>query len=181
MVYLEPVVGQETVEGRNPISQVQFGLSPASCAAVHNSTEGLSNVMAVDTECTEPVVGDDGRYHTSCLSPPATLTPGGVINNLFMIHYPYPKDQRVVVGQRTWEFVYEDPSVGDGDGEKRLIPAPSNQLYVHHMAATGKVHFLCLGLGVDESRTRIAPDVLTHSPAVFVLYPGGYSCPRSRT
>lgn len=53
---------------------------------------------------------------------------------MFMVHYPYPKDRRVLVGLRTWEFVYDDPAKDDGS----VIPAPSNMLYVHHLAGSGK-------------------------------------------
>ena len=98
--------------------------------------------------CTDPVLQDDGRYYVSCLSPPATLTPGRVINNLFILHYPYPTDRRVVVGQRTWEFVQDVP--GATDGSVDFVPV--NQLYVHHLS--GRV---VLGQGTEGIR-RSAPD-----------------------
>lgn len=70
-------------------------------------------------------------YTRTCLSGPATLTPGGVINRLFVMHDPFPQDYRVVIGQRTFEFVEGDP-----DSEEGITPVPINQLYVHHLSGS---------------------------------------------
>ena len=67
----------------------------------------------------------------TCLSGPATLTPGGVINRLFVMQDPFPQDYRVVIGQRTFEFVEGDP-----DSEEGITPVPINQLYVHHLSGS---------------------------------------------
>lgn len=100
----------------------------------------------LQSNCSEPVLGEDGFYTRTCLSGPATLTPGGVINRLFVMHYPYPRDHRVAIGQRTFEFVYDNV---DGEG---VIPAPVNQLYVHHLS--GRIVF---GQGAEGIRQE-APD-----------------------
>ena len=34
---------------------------------------------ATRSRCSEPIPGDNGRMHVSCLLGPATMTPGGVI------------------------------------------------------------------------------------------------------
>lgn len=70
-------------------------------------------------------------YNRTCLSGPATLTPGGVINRLFVMQDPFPQDYRVVIGQRTFEFVEGDP-----DSEEGITPVPINQLYVHHLSGS---------------------------------------------
>jgi hypothetical protein len=81
-----------------------------------------------DSECSEPVTyvdPDDGLryYFSSCLSRPFTLTPGGIIAQSSIVHYPFPRDHRVILGTRMWEFV-QGPE---------LAPVYVNQLYVHHM------------------------------------------------
>jgi len=75
MIHLEPYLGQST-EDRNPVSAVEFGQSPASCAEIQDSTDssgGSTITTASDSTCTEPELLDDGRYHRSCLSPAVTL------------------------------------------------------------------------------------------------------------
>merc|ERR1712232_402025 len=140
-------------------------MSLDDCAAVHDREEMASGEDGSDdvensakrSVCTDPMLGDDGRYSVSCISGPTTLTPGGVVNNMNFLHYPYPMDRRVVVGQRTWEFVSGDPVILEGeDGGIVEItgvePVPINQLYVHHL--TGRV---VLGQGTEGIR-RSAPD-----------------------
>jgi len=61
----------------------------------------------------------------------ATLTSGGVINRLFVMHDPFPQDYRVLLGQITFEFVEGDP-----DSEGGITPVPINQLYVHHLSGS---------------------------------------------
>merc|ERR1719343_80873 len=58
-------------------------------------------------------------------------------------------DHRVVVGQRTWEFVEGNPVDGTNEG---VTPVPVNQLYVHHL--TGRI---VLGQGTEGIR-RSKPD-----------------------
>lgn len=121
-----PDLGQSLTELPAPESKVAFGLSAEACADLHmNNDEGSADNMQLDSDCTEPVLQDDGRYYVSCLSPRATLTPGGVINNLFVLHYPYPKDKRVKVGLRTWEFVQDIPDSENGD----VAEVPINRKY----------------------------------------------------
>lgn len=160
-VFVQPYLGQSLSRANEddiPQSNVQFGLSPTQCASVHDGTatgEGTGSSTTLDTTCTEPVLEDDGKtWYTSCLSPPATLTPGGVINNLFVMQYPYPKDRRVLVGLRTWEFVADIPGSANGEVE----PVPINQLYVHHL--TGRV---VLGQGTEGIR-RSEPDAPYPAP-----------------
>ena len=124
IIKMEPDLGQALTDV-TPESQVLFGLSAEACAAAHEgASEGSPDGMQMDSECSEPGLQEDGRYHVSCLSPRATMTPGGVINNLFILHYPYPKDKRVLVGLRTWEFVQDVQAEGD---EIRVEPVPINR------------------------------------------------------
>jgi hypothetical protein len=76
------------------------------------------------------------------------VTPGGVVNNLYVLQYPYPTDRRVVVGLRTWEFVRDNVTDPEGD----VIPVPINELYIHHLS--GRV---VLGQGTEGVR-RSEPD-----------------------
>mmetsp|Transcript_32533 Transcript_32533/g.79238 ORF Transcript_32533/g.79238 Transcript_32533/m.79238 type:complete len:860 (+) Transcript_32533:198-2777(+) len=150
-VFVQP--WQQSLTSRSsddiPQSGVQFGLSPQQCAAVHDGTGGpgpddSGEPTLLDSTCTEPVLQEDGKnWFSSCLSPPATMTPGGVINNLFVMQYPYPKDRRVLVGLRTWEFVADIP----GSTGQVVEPVPINQLYVHHLS--GRV---ILGQGTEGIR-----------------------------
>jgi len=110
-------------ERKKPTSKFYLGMSLDDCAAVHNGEDMASseNGSGDDAEnnakrsvCTDPVLDDDGRFSVSCISGPTTLTPGGVVNNMNFLHYPYPMDRRVVVGHRTWEFVSGDPVIVEG-------------------------------------------------------------------
>ncbi|KAL3921929.1 MAG: hypothetical protein SGARI_006569, partial [Bacillariaceae sp.] len=158
-IKIEPDLGQALTD-ETPESQVLFGLSAEACAAAHEGASQESpDGMQMDSECSEPELQEDGRYYVSCLSPRATLTPGGVINNLFILHYPYPKDKRVLVGLRTWEFVQDVQAEGE---EVRVEPLKlsqrfssssiSKELYVHHLS--GRV---VLGQGTEGIR-RSEPD-----------------------
>jgi len=148
-VQIEPYLGQNLGDREAPVSEIVTGVSPDRCAEIQDGADAGGQVdQASLSECTDPVLQEDGRYYVSCLSPPATLTPGGVINNLFTLQYPYPRDHRVVVGQRSWEFVQDVPGATDGSIE----PVPVNQLYVHHLS--GRV---VLGQGTEGIR-RSAPD-----------------------
>lgn len=143
-----------------PRSEVLFGESSENCELIQSGVEFDGEFLrsnSLRSECTEPAWSDDDdRYHVSCLSGPATLTPGGVINSARMLHYPYPTDRRVVVGQRTWEFVSGDPTppggAGSGGGFGGVTPVPINQMYVHHLS--GRV---ILGQGTEGIR-RSTPD-----------------------
>lgn len=146
-VEIEPYMGQSLGDREAPLSEVTSGVSPERCAEIQDGAAADGeNSQASLSACTEPVLQDDGRYYVSCLSPPATMTPGGVINSLFVMHYPYPKDRRVVVGLRTWEFVQDVP------GSDEVLPVPINQLYVHHLSGG-----VVLGQGTEGIR-RSEPD-----------------------
>eukprot|EP00587_Corethron_hystrix_P002411 CAMPEP_0113327968 /NCGR_PEP_ID=MMETSP0010_2-20120614/19684_1 /TAXON_ID=216773 ORGANISM="Corethron hystrix, Strain 308" /NCGR_SAMPLE_ID=MMETSP0010_2 /ASSEMBLY_ACC=CAM_ASM_000155 /LENGTH=607 /DNA_ID=CAMNT_0000189095 /DNA_START=28 /DNA_END=1851 /DNA_ORIENTATION=+ /assembly_acc=CAM_ASM_000155 len=67
------------------------------------------------------------------------MTPGGVVNQAFVLNYPFPKDRRVLIGTRMWEFVQ-----GDLDD---LRPVEINQLYIHHIAGS-----VVLGNGAENVR-----------------------------
>ena len=161
-VEVEPYMGQ-SLGGRDaPVSAVQFGQSTESCQDIqYGNTSGDSDSSNDNVgECTEPVLQEDGRYYVSCVSPAVTLTPGGVVNNLYILQYPYPTDRRVVVGLRTWEFVQDDP-VNDG-----VIPVPINQLYVHHLS--GRV---VLGQGTEVSAFKDFLDEHTkRNPHILLLF-----------
>lgn len=147
--------GGRGAEEPPPSSTLLLGESEENCALFQSGIGVDSDFLksnALQSECTDPELGDDMRYHVSCLSGPATLTPGGVINSARMLHYPYPKDRRVVVGQRTWEFVSGDPVRDNSGGLGGVTPVPINQLYVHHLS--GRV---ILGQGTEGIR-RSAPD-----------------------
>ena len=113
-----------------------------------NDSLNGGDVGIMQSTCSEPIVEPDtGRFYSSCLSAPVPMTPGGVINQLQFMHYPYPNDRRVKVGLRTWEFVADVP---DGSGTVNAVPI--NQLYVHHLS--GRV---ILGQGTEGIR-QSAPD-----------------------
>ena len=67
------------------------------------------------------------------------------MNSARIMHYPYPKDRRVVVGTRTWEFVEGDPILNSGG--MGVIPVPVNQLYIHHLQGR-----IILGQGAEGIR-----------------------------
>mmetsp|Transcript_32797 Transcript_32797/g.96678 ORF Transcript_32797/g.96678 Transcript_32797/m.96678 type:complete len:894 (-) Transcript_32797:282-2963(-) len=154
-VQVEQPLAVELIEERAqlPTSDYLLGVGESECSMYQSGVEvegvDFLEQNALQSECTDPVLGDDGRYHVSCLSGPATLTPGGVMNSARIMHYPYPKDHRVVVGERTWEFVEGDPKPRTLEGVK---PVPINQLYVHHLS--GRV---ILGQGTEGIR-RSEPD-----------------------
>ena len=154
-IQVEQPLAVELIEERKrlPTSDYLLGVGESECSLYQSGVEvedaDFLEQNALQSECTDPVLGDDGRYHVSCLSGPATLTPGGVMNSARIMHYPYPKDRRVVVGERTWEFVEGDPTPGTLEGVK---PVPINQLYVHHLS--GRV---ILGQGTEGIR-RSEPD-----------------------
>ena len=116
-----------------PISSFLLGISAVDCNELQMDPSLVSENALLPTDplisqCTDPelVDGESHTYFRSCLSAPATLSPGGVINRLVLMHYPFPRDNRVALGQRNFEFVV-------GSFEKGLEPVPVNQLYVHHL------------------------------------------------
>jgi len=151
----------ELIEERNAVPESDYlvGVGESECNLYQSGVEVESGNFleenALRSTCTEAVLGEDGRYHVSCLSGPATLTPGGVMNSARIMHYPYPTDRRVVVGTRTWEFVSGDPIPGTVEG---VEPVPINQLYVHHLS--GRV---ILGQGTEGIR-RSEPDAPFPTP-----------------
>eukprot|EP00808_Paulinella_micropora_P018126 g22576.t1 len=151
-------VGNEAVAP--PVSTVAFGLTAEQCQARQSGSAagGESGNKPYGSECTAPVQTEDAYFHSSCLSARLTMTPGGVINEATILHYPYPTDRRVAAGLRTWEFVEQDPSGGG------VRPVNVNQLYIHHLS--GRV---VLGQGTEGVR-RTAPDA--PFPAPYALLTG---------
>lgn len=96
---------------------------------------GVAQANALRSTCEDPVpvAGQPGTYTRTCLSGPATLTPGGVVNRLFVLNYPFPMDHRVALGQRIFEFVVDDPITNE------ITTVSHRQLYIHHLA--GRVVF----------------------------------------
>ncbi|CAB9526116.1 Warthog protein [Seminavis robusta] len=139
-----------------PVSSVLFGASADDCNAlqsgvVDESTQLEANRLQAQCSDPEPVEGESHTFTRSCLSGPATLTPGGVINRLFLMYYPFPRDTRVALGQRNFEFV-------TGSFEEGIVPVPVNQLYVHHLS--GNIVF---GQGAEGLR-QDAPDAPFKEP-----------------
>lgn len=133
---VEAIEDRESLGGL-PVSEYAVGAFGVDCI---NYQEGgqvesaeFRESNAALSACLEPELGDDGRMHVSCLSGPATMTPGGVINTWRSMHYPYPGDRRVVVGTRTWEFVSSDPVDGTMEG---VVPVPVNEMYIHHLSGS---------------------------------------------
>lgn len=131
-------------------------VSPEQCQAIEKGAGGGGGQQPgggkpppLNSKCSDPLRGEDGRLHVSCLSEPTTMTPGGVVNSVRLLHYPFPRDHRVVSGERTWEFVQGDP---EDDGISGVTPVPVNQLYIHHLAGN-----VILGQGTEGVR-RTAPD-----------------------
>jgi len=145
-----PAEEPEAERGIVPTSEYLLGADDSACALYQSGTTGSDTeefleANRLQSECTEAVLGEDGMYSVSCLSGPATLTPGGVMNSARFMHYPYPTDRRVVVGTNTWEFVQGDP-IPNSNGQG-VTPVPVNQLYVHHLS--GRV---VLGQGSEGIR-----------------------------
>lgn len=150
---VEGIEDRESLVGGLPRSEFVVGVSADDCVNFQSGgqveSDAFREANAALSRCTDPVLGDDGRMHVSCLSGPATMSPGGVINSWRTMHYPYPTDRRVVVGERTWEFVSGNLVEGTLEG---VEPVPVNQLYVHHLS--GRV---VLGQGTEGVR-RSEPD-----------------------
>jgi len=134
-----------------PVSGFVMGTSAQDCndlqAGVADESIQQMEANQLLAECSEPepVEGEPHTFFRSCLSGPATLTPGGVINRLFLMYYPFPTDHRVALGQRNFEFV-------TGSFEEGIVPVPVNQMYVHHLS--GNIVF---GQGAEGLR-QDAPD-----------------------
>jgi len=133
------------IERPAPTSTYVLRLSKKECLKLQyeGKISDTDDSFEMDTNCTEPVILDDGGYHVSCLSPPATLTPGGVIWEARIMYYPFPKDRRVRNGERVWEFVEGDPGE---DGFSGLTPSPINRLYAHHLSG-----IVVFGQGAEAS------------------------------
>lgn len=124
-----------------PPSPFLLGLTEEECRQVQDDGESVSELALAQTNslrstCEDPVPveGQPGTYTRTCLSGPATLTPGGVVNRLFVLHYPFPTDHRVALGQRTFDFVVDNPE----NPEAKTV-VDHRQLYIHHLA--GRVVF----------------------------------------
>ena len=86
--------GDASNERFQTTSSYLTGISEADCntlqetaanGEITNEEEFLEN-QRLQSDCSEPLLGDDGYYTRTCLSGPATLTPGGVINRLMVMH-----------------------------------------------------------------------------------------------
>jgi len=142
-----------------PVSKFILGTSSKSCQAVRQGEmDPAVASRAMETECSEPEFRepteaiDRPHYYRSCLGPPITLTPGGVINKSSVLSFPFPTDRRVLLGDRTWEFVQGDPKLGP------LDPVEVNQLYIHHIAGS-----VVLGNGAENIR-QVEEDAAFQSP-----------------
>jgi len=142
-VNLDKTLGPRT---EAPISEFILGTTSLSCAAVRKGEIDRDVASrAEETTCSEPEFRevtdsiDRPHYYRSCLGPPITLTPGGVINKSSALSFPFPTDRRVLLGDRTWEFVQGDIGA--------LVPVNVNQLYIHHIAGS-----VVLGNGAENIR-----------------------------
>lgn len=162
--------GHDEFERQVPDSTVLLGMSSGECDEVQRGAGGGTSeaeqieASGLRSSCSDPVLVEDGEpytYYRTCLSGPATLTPGGVVNRLSVMHDPFPQDHRVLIGQRTFEFVQGDP---EGEGGEGVTPVPVNQLYVHHLS--GSVVF---GQGSEGIR-QTAPDAPFPEP--YSLFSG---------
>jgi hypothetical protein len=157
--------GLDEFERVAPASTALLGKSKDECDEIQKT--GISEADQIEASslrsyCSEPVLLEDEpplTYYRTCLSGPATLTPGGVINRLFVMQDPFPQDYRVVIGQRTFEFVSGDP-----DSEEGVIPVPVNELYVHHLSGS-----IVFGQGSEGIR-QTAPDAPFPEP--YSLFSG---------
>lgn len=129
-----------------PLSRFVLGTSSDSCAAVRRGDISADVASRMDeSECSPPEYRnatsgiDRPHYFRSCLGPPITLTPGGVINQASVLSFPFPTDRRVLLGTRIWEFVQGDIGA--------LSPVYVNQLYIHHIAGS-----VVLGNGAENIR-----------------------------
>ena len=92
---------EEPIQERNviPESNYAIGLNDETCALYQSSTTNIDETFdflennRLQSYCEEAVFDEnDGYYKVSCLSGPATLTPGGVMNSARIMHYPYPSE-----------------------------------------------------------------------------------------
>mmetsp|Transcript_9242 Transcript_9242/g.13475 ORF Transcript_9242/g.13475 Transcript_9242/m.13475 type:complete len:782 (-) Transcript_9242:237-2582(-) len=145
---LEVEVEQSTSEPRSslPYSRFVLGTSSESCARLRRGDISVSDASRGDeSDCSPPELReatediDRPHYFRSCLGPPITMTPGGVINQASLLHFPFPTDRRVLIGTRVWEFVQGDIGA--------LEPVYVNQLYIHHIAGS-----VVMGNGAENIR-----------------------------
>lgn len=133
----------ENIRAETPVSEFVLGANADTCALVQNGEDVTILNRFTESECSDPEkrIEDYGRemWFRSCLSPPITLTPGGVVNQAILMKYPFPVDRRVLIGRRIWEFLQ-----GDLDD---LQPVHVNQLYVHHLLGG-----IVLGNGAESIR-----------------------------
>jgi len=124
---------------KTPVSHIAIGFSTDLCDLVQRGEADISGVTTnddINSDCLDPVVTTDDTqemartvHSTTCLSKPFTMTPGGVINQVSFVHFPFPVDRRVLLGDRAFEFVAGDPD----DDMAGLQSVSVNQLYVHHI------------------------------------------------
>lgn len=81
-----------------PTSTYAVGLNDETCRLYQSSdnideTADFLESNRLQSYCGEALYDEvDGYYKVSCLSGPATLTPGGVMNSARIMHYPYPSE-----------------------------------------------------------------------------------------
>lgn len=126
----------------DPVSKF-INTDAGTCTLVQvEEADASSEDRIMESTCDEAEKSIDkyGReiFTTSCLGPPTTLTPGGVINESTLLYFPFPADRRVVLGERSFEFVQGD----------NLEPVNVNQLYVHHILGG-----LVMGNGAESIRS----------------------------
>ncbi|CAB9531628.1 unknown protein (Partial), partial [Seminavis robusta] len=113
-VAVSAFAGNPAADRPTVVSSYSLGTSTEACNEIQESGAVSQNdaqqANMLRSSCTDPEpTGEPNTFYRSCLSGPATLTPGGVVNRLFLMAYPYPTDRRVALGQRTFEFVYDTP------------------------------------------------------------------------
>jgi len=137
----------------DPVSSFAMAVTADTCDMVQRGSLDVEEVSrSSKSDCGEPELRViDGRPWTyrSCLSPPMTLTPGGVINQATVMHFPFPTDHRVLMGPRIWEFVQGDPD----EDLMGVEPVNVNQLYVHHILGS-----VILGNGAESIRRKDEDD-----------------------
>jgi len=121
-----------------------------SCDAFRDSGETSNPSWAAHPSTCGPIESlPDGRKSRSCLSPPMTFHPGGVINEVRTLFYPYPHDEKVVLGDRVFEMVEFDTNAG------KARSVPLTELYIHHLAGNMVFGQGSEGLGKVETEFSV--------------------------
>jgi len=129
-------------------------VSSEQCEEYHASsgaTDEPAPWLSRPSTCDETVQLPDGRFSRSCLSPPMTLHPGGVINEVRTLFYPYPYDRKVAISDRFFEFVEWD-TYGIHH-PPRVVPLA--ELYIHHLSGNLVFGQGSEGLGVNMEEFEV--------------------------